>query len=47
MNKAFMGISIRNPFYSKKEDILKAIDLAKNFDEFLIFVVGFPYRLSL
>jgi len=47
MAKAFMGISIRHPFYSKKENILKAIDLAKDFDEFLIFVVDFPYRLSL
>ena len=42
-----MGISIRHPFYTKKENILKAIDLAKDFDEFLIFVVDFPYRLSL
>ena len=47
MTKAFMGISIRHPFYAKKENILKAINLAKNFDEFLIFVVYFPYRLSL
>lgn len=45
--KSFMGVSIRNPFYSKKENILKAISLAKDFDEFLIFVVDFPYRLSL
>ena len=47
MEKAFMGISIRNPFYTKKENILKAIDLAKDYDEFLIFVVDIPYRLSL
>jgi len=42
-----MGVSIRHPFYAKKENILKAIDLAKDFDEFLIFVVDLPYRLSL
>ena len=47
MIKAFMGISIRNPSYSKKENILKAIELAREFDEFLIFVVDYPYRLSL
>jgi|GEM_PF-2185133 len=47
MKKAFMGISIRNPFYSNKENILKAVSLAKDFDEFLIFVVDYPYRLSL
>ncbi|MDD5254186.1 MAG: hypothetical protein PHG05_03755 [Candidatus Nanoarchaeia archaeon] len=47
MIKAFMGVSIRNPFYSKKENILRAIELAKDFDEFLIFVVDHPYRLSL
>lgn len=47
MAKAFMGISIRNPFYPKKENILKAIDLARDFDKFLIFVVDFPYKLSL
>ncbi|MDO8741160.1 MAG: hypothetical protein Q7J54_06325 [Candidatus Woesearchaeota archaeon] len=45
--KAFMGVSIRNPFYSKEENILKAIKLADGFDEFLIFVVDNPYRLSL
>jgi len=45
--KAFMGVSLRNPFYSKKENILKAISLAKDFNEFLIFVVDSPYRLSL
>jgi len=39
-----MGVSIRHPFYAKKENILKAIDLAKDFDEFLIFVVDLPYR---
>lgn len=47
MNKAFMGISIRNPFYSKKENILKGVELTKSFDEFMIFVVDYPYRLSL
>jgi hypothetical protein len=45
--RAFMGISLRNPFYSKKENLLKAINLAKDFDELLIFVVDSPYRLSL
>jgi len=47
MDKAFMGISIRNPFYSKKDNILKAISLAKNFSEFIIFPVDYPYRISL
>jgi len=47
MTKVFMGVSIKNPFYAKEENILRAINLAKDFDEFLIFVVDFPYRLSL
>ena len=47
MEKAFMGISIKNPFYSRKENIIKAINLAKDFSEFLIFPVDYPYRLSL
>ena len=42
-----MGVSLRNPFYSKKKNILKAVNLAKDFDEFLIFVVDSPYELSL
>lgn len=42
-----MGVSIKNPFYLKKENILQAIQYAINFDEFLIFVVDYPYRLSL
>lgn len=42
-----MGVSIRNPFYSNEGNIIKAINLTKNFDEFLIFIVDYPYRLSL
>jgi len=46
-SKAFMGVSIRHPFYADRENILHAIELAKNFDSFLTLVVDYPYRLSL
>lgn len=42
-----MGISIRNLFYSEKRNITKAITSIGDYDEFLIFVVDHPYRLSL